>query len=287
MKDAFIHTARKAFHQALITDGIISVDVDDVASNADKDNPDSKAISAHILKAMGRPLIQKKLSGQSLGSKFEKACLVFVETTFPKLGHLRPGTWLVTHPRGKFKNGIAVTEQYAHLADLTEACLQLPQLAAMIGQDYLISPDIMILRDPEEDDVINSKGIMVDDSVARLASLRKRNGGKAIFHASISCKFTMRSDRAQNSRSEALNLIRNRKGRVPHVAVVTAEPLPSRLASLALGTGDLDFVYHIALPELRAAVDAIGSADSKECLNIMVDGKRLRDISDLPLDLAV
>lgn len=31
-------------------------------------------------------------------------------------------------------------------------------------------------------------------------------------HASISAKFTMRSDRAQNSRTEALNLIRNRKG---------------------------------------------------------------------------
>lgn len=97
----------------------------------------------------------------------------------------------------------------------------------------------------------------------------------------------MRSDRAQNSRSEALNLIRNRKGRTPHIVVVTAEPLPSRLASLALGTGDLDFVYHIALPELRSAVKKFGSPDSRECLDIMINGKRLRDISDLPLDLAV
>ena len=47
------------------------------------------------------------------------------------------------------------------------------------------------------------------------------NGGKPILHASVSAKYTMRSDRAQNSRTEALNLIRNRKGHLPHIVVVT------------------------------------------------------------------
>lgn len=87
-----------------------------------------------------------------------------------------------------------------------------------------------------------------------MADLRKKNGGKPILHASISAKWTMRSDRAQNSRTEALNLIRNRKGRLPHIVVVTGEPLPSRLASLAFGTGDIDCVYHFALYELIDAV---------------------------------
>lgn len=32
---------------------------------------------------------------------------------------------------------------------------------------------------------------------------------------------------------------------------------------------------------------AVGVADAAEMLNIMVNGKRLKDISDLPLDLAV
>src|ERR1035438_2137764 len=73
------------------------------------------------------------------------------------------------------------------------------------------------------------------------------NGGLPILHASISCKWTIRSDRVQNARSEALNLIRNRKGRLPHVVVVTGEPLPSRLSAIALGTGDIDCVYHFAL----------------------------------------
>jgi hypothetical protein len=57
-----------------------------------------------------------------------------------------------------------------------------------------------------------------------------------------SSKWTIRSDRSQNSRAEALNLIRNRKGHLPHIVVVTGEPLPSRLASITLGTGDIDWV---------------------------------------------
>jgi hypothetical protein len=97
----------------------------------------------------------------------------------------------------------------------------------------------------------------------------------------------LRCDRAQNARSEALNLIRNRKGRVPHIAVVTGEPLPSRLASLALGTGDIDCVYHFALPELIASVEKLGLDDSAHLVRIMVEGKRLKDITDLPLDLAI
>ena len=49
----------------------------------------------------------------------------------------------------------------------------------------------------------------------------------------------------------------------------------------------MDCVYHFALPELLEAVEECGSDDGKEMMAIMVEGKRLRDISDLPLDLAV
>ena len=98
----------------------------------------------------------------------------------------------------------------------------------------------------------------------------------------------MRSDRAQNSRTEALNLIRNRKGRTPHIVIVTGEPLPSRIASLALGTGDIDCLYHAFLYELIEAVDNLpGREDSAEMVHTLVDGKRLKDITDLPLDLSV
>ena len=81
--------------------------------------------------------------------------------------------------------------------------------------------------------------------------------------------------------------MRNRKGHLPHVVVVTGEPLPTRLASLAMGTGDVDCVYHFALPELIDSLNELSMEDHIEMLNSMVAGKRLNDISVLPLDLAV
>lgn len=164
------------------------------------------------------------------------------------------------------------------------------QLSTMLGNDYMVAPDVVIYRDLYEDTEINQGRVYINEDICKMADLRKSNGGKPILHASISAKWTMRSDRAQNSRTEALNLIRNRKGHLPHIVVVTGEPLPSRLASLALGTGDLDCVYHFALYELLDAVQEYGKngrEDIIETLENLVDGKRLKDISDLPLDLSV
>ncbi len=48
-----------------------------------------------------------------------------------------------------------------------------------------------------------------------------------------------------------------------------------------------DCVYHFALYELIEAVNEVGSEDANEILETLVQGKRLKDISDLPLDLAV
>jgi hypothetical protein len=130
--------------------------------------------------------------------------------------------------------------------------------------------------------------IYKSDSIACLTPfIQENNKDKLILHASISCKWTIRSDRSQNTRTEALNLIRNRKGNLPHIVAVTAEPLPSRIASLALGTGDIDCVYHFALNELIKTITDMHNQDLLEPLMSMVDGKRLRDISDLPFDLAV
>jgi hypothetical protein len=59
------------------------------------------------------------------------------------------------------------------------------------------------------------------------------------------------------------------------------------LASIALGTGDIDCVYHFALSELQETVADEELSDAREMLDIMVSGRRLKDISDLPLDLAI
>ncbi len=139
------------------------------------------------------------------------------------------------------------------------------------------------------DQEINRDGGFLDVSkrVANLAPLRESVNHTTILHASISCKRTIRSDRAQNTRTEALNLIRNRKGKVPVVVAVTFEPLPTRIASIALGTGELDCTYHGALHELQQSVDEVKNEDQADMLRTLVEGRRLRDISDLPFDLAI
>lgn len=278
--------ARKAFHASLL-ESILTINGAGVASNADKDSKSSVAIAKGIADRLKAETIGERSAGQTSGSQFESACSVFVKETFLKLGHLRPGAWDVHQVGGRNRLEIAKYEQYAHLVALDRAAKNDPELAAALGSDYTITPDIVVARGTEHDSAINASDRLVDGSVTTLASLRQQNGGLPLLHASISCKWTIRSDRAQNARSEALNLVRNRKGRLPHVMVLTAEPMPSRLTSIALGTGDIDCVYHFALYELQATVKALGMDDAADTLAVMVDGKRLKDISDLPLDLAV
>lgn len=278
--------ARKKFHAALLK-ATLTINSTGVVSNADSSNTTSKAIAKGIADLLKAETQGERIAGQTSGNQFEGICASFVKETFLKLGHLRPGSWDVHQVSSRNRLEIAKYEQYAHLVALDKAAKNDPDLAAALGSDYTITPDIVVERDTVEDDAINAEGILVDDSVTTLASLRKKNGGLPLLHASISCKWTIRSDRAQNARSEALNLVRNRKGRLPHVVVVTAEPTPSRLASIALGTGDIDCVYHFALYELQATVQALGMDDAADLLAVMVNGNRLKDISDLPLDLAV
>jgi hypothetical protein len=60
-----------------------------------------------------------------------------------------------------------------------------PELAAALGSDYTISPDVIVLRQLLEDSEINAPGAIVDESVSRRAALRKANGGKPLLHAFV------------------------------------------------------------------------------------------------------
>lgn len=289
MPDALILEARKAYHRSLIENRVLSITADGVASNADSSNAPSKEIARLVAERIGAN-VGPKLQGQTAGTLFEQITMQFISDTFPHLQHLRPGDWTVLNLGNQ--NAIKTWDfsQYEHLAYLSQLMNDNRQLSTMLGNDYMVAPDVVVYRALYEDEQINQGRAYINEDICKMADLRKANGGKPILHASVSAKWTMRSDRAQNSRTEALNLIRNRKGHLPHIVVVTGEPLPSRLASLALGTGDLDCVYHFALYELLDAVreyGANGREDIIETLENLVDGKRLKDISDLPLDLSV
>lgn len=297
MTDCVIANARKKFHANLVSDLLVFTSRESkkskdngasfkVASNADADNSASCFIANSIAEQLGAK-IGSSIAGQTAGHRFEKYVAGFVHDTFLKLDKLRPGDWEVLVSSSRNGGEISDFEQFEHIGILKTKAGSDPILQASLGNDYSISPDILVSRGRYSDQLINQSHQIVDSKTALATSLRQMNGKSLILHASISCKWTMRSDRAQNARSEALNLIRNRKGRVPHIIAVVGEPTPSRLSSLALGTGDLDCVYHFALYELREAVKALGQSEALTLLDIMIEGKRLKDISDLPLDLCV
>ncbi|MBV1925919.1 MAG: hypothetical protein KUG62_02105 [Rhodobacteraceae bacterium] len=262
--------------------GPVTVDENGVPSIADVSNKASREISAGLIDKIGfSGERRKKLPGQQAGSLFEIECAEFVRLCLVDLAHMRPGRFEVDRNRE-----ISEFEQFSHLEDLRLISAHNQELKILLGGDYLIKPDVVVMRAPEPDTGINQLANYVDNSVGTYSPLRSANMALPFLHASISCKLTIRSDRVQNTRSEALNLIRNRKGALPHIVAVTAEPTPSRIAAIALGTGDIDCVYHFALYELLAVLKD-QNRDSLELMETMIKGKRLRDISDLPLDLVI
>ncbi|WP_116091386.1 NgoMIV family type II restriction endonuclease [Sphingomonas crusticola] len=280
-----ITNARAEFHASL-RQKLFVLDEGGKPSNADKKQPNSTAIARHL----AQTLAVKEgpaLSPQAAGGEFEALTTLYLQKTFLELGALRPGDWEVHHVKSRSGVSIAQYEQYSHLGLIEKAAEDRPEIRALLGLNYNIASDVVISRRPEADSAINAAMALVDSVTANRASLRASSHSKPSLHACISCKWTMRSDRAQNARSEALNLIRSRRGRVPHIVVLTAEPTPSRLASLALGTGDIDCVYHIALPELEAAVENIAHHKQRDLLKLMIEQQRLKDVADLPLDLAI
>lgn len=124
----------------------------------------------------------------------------------------------------------------------------------MLGTDYQIRPDITV-------------GIEDDHGY--------------LLHGVVSCKWTLRSDRAQNVRHEFKHLVATRRGRSPHLVAVTVEPFPGRLLSLTRGTGEIDAVYHLAYHELGQAVHAQGTQEQLDAWNEMTGQRRLRNYADL------
>jgi hypothetical protein len=283
---------------------------------------------------------EKSMKGQTAGDRFTSEVRRFLQGGIALCQDLRRTDWKYVleetrtgKKRATAKNPrIKASEfaQYAHLSKIKETFEKRPDLEAVFGSDYIVEPDIVVFGAPYSAQAVGGRpnepvatfSPLLDDAVYGV--------GAPLLHASVSCKLTIRSDRAQNARLEALNLIRTRKGRVPNIAFVTAEPLPSRITSLALGTGDVDCIYHAALYELVEAVEAAavfgadklpkdesedprvalltaepefeadddaaaaeatptksGLERQRHRLNTMIGQGRLRDISDLVLDLLI
>lgn len=278
---AKIDKLRREYHKRVCAE-VIFEKPGAIPSMADVDNKLSRRVSQNLVKLLGYPVSKTDISGQTAGERLEKITKDFLEMAFSYLLHIRPGKWNFS-----VHDSISDFEQYRHLSELAKLIEENKSIKTALG-DYVISPDIVVARYPLSDKEINRKTSFVSGrELSRYSPLRASNNQTLLLHASISCKWTIRSDRSQNARTEGLNLIRNRKGHTPHIAVVTGEPVPGRIASLALGTGDIDCVYHFALHELVQAMKETRDETAIETLEMMIDGRRLRDISDLVFDLAI
>jgi hypothetical protein len=169
--------------------------------------------------------------------------------------HLAQGLFRGQPDRGWWvTRGSVITrfDQYAHLSGVDALVRANPELRITVGTDYLIKPDVTVAL----------RGV-------RTAS------GLPHLHAAVSCKWTIRSDRVQNIRHECLQMIRHRRGRQPHLVTVTAEPLPSRLASIARGTGEVDAVYHVAYDAMAASVADLANPEQAEAWREVVGQRRV------------
>lgn len=276
-----IASLRDIYHAAICAQ-LIHLKDGKKPSMADVNSRLSVAISRNLIKRIPHDIGIKPVKGQTAGLGLEQLTKTFLDEAFRLLQHLRPGKWTFS-----LHTNISNFDQYNHLTDLADIIRKNPSIRTALG-DYIISPDIVVARHPISDAEIDVKRILTKGKhLAKFTPLRAANTTAPTLHASISCKWTIRSDRSQNARTEGLNLIRNRKGHTPHIAVVTGEPMPTRIASVAIGTGDIDCVYHFALHELIEAVNETKDEAAIDSLKIMIDGRRLRDIADLPFDLAL
>ncbi|MFI1677168.1 NgoMIV family type II restriction endonuclease [Streptomyces sp. NPDC020607] len=229
-----------------------------VPNSADTSSKPSKALAEGILDYLGVPTKQVlPETPADLGPALELAVRGDLEDALRTIASSRE--WHLDH-----KKVVSDFDQYRHLRKVAKAVRENPALRADLGLDYLIKPDVTV----------------------GLTQSSPSTDTAPFLHAAVSCKWTIRSDRVQNVRHEFLQMIRHRRGRLPHLVAVTAEPMPSRIAAIARGTGEVDAVYHIALDALKVSTDAYGSQQQKDDLSECIGQKRLLPYEDLAPTLA-
>lgn len=280
-----LHQIRHCFHEEIVNSTARLGGKDQIPNIADRGNPKSVLLGRALFNHLGYSPASGKLDPNTLGKNFETAIANFCESALHLFKQAHVGEYQVA--RTGTASGIGQYSQYSHLPELKALAATEKRLRLYMTAEYEVKPDICIVRRPlSMSDWSDDESVRESLGAAAYSPTISRERNPPLFLDSVvSCKWTIRSDRAQNVRTEALNLIRNRKGPLPSILVVTFEPLPSRLVSIARGTGDIDCAYHAALPELIFSVDQHGSESDKDLLMELVEGGRLRDIADLAVDL--
>ncbi|MET9260101.1 NgoMIV family type II restriction endonuclease [Amycolatopsis sp. NPDC004079] len=133
-------------------------------------------------------------------------------------------------------------------------------------------------------------GLMPEESLLKLDVVvgRPHDGELPELALALSAKWSLRTDRAQDCVSQGNKLVTQRRGRMPHFGVITAETRPSMLKILADGSGSVDWVYHLDLDSLAKAIDVEAktrrepaSWSPKKTFDRLMNQNRLRDFDDL------
>ncbi|TDP41827.1 NgoMIV restriction enzyme [Nocardia ignorata] len=232
-----------------------------VPNTADTDNASSLRLAALVLEYLGDPNPNHGAPDpveppSNPGGLLETQVAADLATELPRLD---------PHRRWDVRKGRSIVNyaQYQHLAAVDLAIAADPNLRVTLGTDYLIKPDVLV-------------GLLDTPTTSAHPWL----------HAALACKWTIRSDRVQNIRHENGNMIRHRRGRLPHLVTITAEPLPTRLASIARGTGEVDATYHLAYSAMANAVEAAGSIEQKDAWAEVTGQGRLLDYAKLAVSIA-
>lgn len=260
--DQVLAGERREYHQALqrrlwsVTRGL--------PSNSDPGNQTSIAIGLALAEVTGAPKNLPRLDSRSAQIEFERQTAQFTVAAFSHVAELAHADWSIEVASSDDDSG-----GHDYLREVRDAAVTDDRLARILFDDCTLSPSSFIARQVRWD----GGGC---PSLTRPADVRASE-----LEAMLACKWTIPRDIGER----AVNLLRSSERLSVHRAIVTAEPLPSRLAAIAFGTGS-QCIYHVALHELQSVLGQGQWYDAMDTLEVLINERRIGDISALPIHVA-
>lgn len=260
-------------------------------NTSDAGDKGSVELGAALLEELGVP--EDRPGVDDPGAKLEEAIQ----------GHLQPQRPDLVIRRSR---SALEFEQYAHLRvfpafkeghinagttieELRRIAAKLPPSAP--AKKLLASLDLAATKFEEQDRISERlKLYMPEESLLKLdlTCATEEEGKESILRLGLSSKWTLRTDRAQDCVSQGSKLASQRRGPMPHYAVITMEPRPAMLKILADGSGSVDYVYHLDLPALTRAIEKVRARPRKGAkwspgltFDRLLNQGRIRDYNDL------
>lgn len=258
-------------------------------NTSDAGDPGSLELGRALFEELGVPT--DKEGGNDPGARLEEAIQADLQPMRPDL--------VIQRSRSALE-----FEQYAHLRVFpafkkghVEAAPTIEKLLSMAEQ---LPPSALTTRlksslmsayttFAEQDSISERlKLYMPEESLLNLdlTCALEAEGRESLLRLGLSSKWTLRTDRAQDCVSQGSKLASQRRGPMPHYAVITMEPRPAMLKILADGSGSVDYVYHLDLPALVRAMEKLKSRKRKGwspgvTFDRLMNQGRLRDYDDL------